>query len=223
MPVPINESGHTPSVRRAIERLAKDVDKPVPGPATGGPVPDEDGTPRMRPESRATCDEDGQPVPGCRPRALPEDDELGRPIWKQMGEARRRAGNGVPHRKGQKVRSHVRFIISPDPRDKVTIDTLRDLARSWAGHHFPDFESVIAYHDDGAGGVMHAHVIVNNTNVETGARLSSLLTDGFQKLMLNNLSSLSENVTPPSLRRHTACPRGCAAGLCGPGRRRDVT
>jgi hypothetical protein len=166
MPVLINVNGHTPSVRRAIEYLAKDVEKPVLDPNTGAPTRNEDGTPQMRLESRAICDEAGQPILDCRHCALPED-ELGRPIWKQMDETRRRAGNDVPYRKGQKVRSHMHFIISPDPRDKVTIDTLRDLARSWVGHHFPDFESVIA----------------SNANVEADTRLVLLLAGGLWKLM----------------------------------------
>lgn len=49
---------------------------------------------------------------------------------------------------------------------------------------------------------MHARVIVNNANVETVARLSSLLTNGFQKLMSDSLqrSAVKRGLSPVVMR-----------------------
>lgn len=87
-----------------------------------------------------------------------------------MDETRRAFGNDKPWR-GKKVRTYKHYVVSPDPKDGVGLDALRDLAVSWAREHFGDFEMAIVYHDDNARDIPHAHVVVNNTNLETGRRL----------------------------------------------------
>ena len=83
---------------------------------------------------------------------------------------------------GKKTVYYHHFIISPDPRDHVDLDTLRALACDWAKEIFGDEEGgregrcgiaevAICYHDDNANGIPHAHLIVNNTNIVDGNRL----------------------------------------------------
>lgn len=45
------------------------------------------------------------------------------------------------------------------------------LTVEWASEHFPDHQVAIVYHDDNEGRIPHAHVVVNNTSLETGRRL----------------------------------------------------
>lgn len=87
-----------------------------------------------------------------------------------MDETRRANGNDVPCR-GRPARTYKHYVLSPDPRDGVSLADLRGLAVRWAEESFPDFQVAIVYHDDNDGHVPHAHVIVNNTNLATGNRL----------------------------------------------------
>ena len=87
-----------------------------------------------------------------------------------MDETRRTNGNDVP-RRGRPARTYKHYVLSPDPRDGVSLADLRGLAVRWADESFPDFQVAIVYHDDNDGHVPHAHVIVNNTNLATGNRL----------------------------------------------------
>lgn len=76
------------------------------------------------------------------------------------------------------------FVISPDPKDDITLEQLRELACSWTDKWFGDdgrlgtYQVAIVYHDDnseriarGEKGILHAHVHVCNTDLETGRRL----------------------------------------------------
>lgn len=87
-----------------------------------------------------------------------------------MDETRRANGNDAPYR-GRPARTYKHYVLSPDPRDGVSLADLRGLAVRWAEESFPDFQVAIVYHDDNDGHVPHAHVIVNNTNLATGNRL----------------------------------------------------
>lgn len=87
-----------------------------------------------------------------------------------MDETRRLYGNDRPWR-GMRVRTYKHYVVSPDPRDGIGLESLRKLATAWAHKHFPDYEVAIVYHDDNEHGIPHAHVVVNNTNLETGKRL----------------------------------------------------
>lgn len=111
-------------------------------------------------------------------RALAEDHiNLGPPApgraldWAEaMDRTRRLYGNDSAWR-GRRARTYKHYVVSPDPKDRVSLDGLRALATGWARECFPDHEVAIVYHDDNAGGIPHAHVVVNNTNLETGRRL----------------------------------------------------
>lgn len=62
-----------------------------------------------------------------------------------------------------------RYVLSPDPGSRVDLAILRGLAVEWASEHFPDYQVAIVYHDDNEGRIPHAHVVVNNTSLETGS------------------------------------------------------
>ncbi len=87
-----------------------------------------------------------------------------------MDETRAELGNDRAWG-SRRARTYKHYIISPDPRDGVDLETLRSLALEWAERHFGEHEVAIVYHDDNEHRIPHAHVIVNNTNLETGGRL----------------------------------------------------
>lgn len=87
-----------------------------------------------------------------------------------MDDTRRANGNDAPWR-GRPARTYKHYVLSPDPRDGVSLEELRKLAVCWAEESFPDFQVAIVYHDDNEGHVPHAHVVVNNTDLATGNRL----------------------------------------------------
>jgi len=114
--------------------------------------------------------------------------------WAAVMDSTRRAfGNDLPWR-GRRVRTYKHYIVSPDPKDRVSLEALRGLARSWAEEHFADYEVAIVYHDDNEGGIPHAHVVVSNTNLETGRRLQ----DPDPKALASSLQELaqSQGLTP---------------------------
>lgn len=87
-----------------------------------------------------------------------------------MDETRHACGNDTPYR-GARARTFRHFVISPDPQDGLTIDAVADLAVEWVQEHFPEHEVTIVMHDDNAGRIPHAHVVVNNTNLRTERRM----------------------------------------------------
>lgn len=84
-----------------------------------------------------------------------------------MDDARSRWRNDTPWR-GRPCRTYKHYVLSPDPKDHVSLDDLRELTVSWTREHFGNYEVAIVYHDDNAGHIPHAHVVVNNTNIVTG-------------------------------------------------------
>lgn len=95
---------------------------------------------------------------------------------------------GTQHaRKGQRARRYEHIIISLDPQDDVSLDDFRDYVTSIASRWFDDeigrFQVAIVYHDDnnervsrGEKGVLHAHLVINNADLESGLRISPKLT-----------------------------------------------
>ena len=130
-------------------------------------------------------------------RALAEDyinlepPAPGRPFdWADvMDKTRRLYGNDSAWR-GRRARTYKHYVVSPDPKDRVSLDGLRALATGWAKECFPDHEVAIVYHDDNAGGIPHAHVVVNNTNLETGRRLQ----DPDPKALARSLQGAAESL-----------------------------
>lgn len=97
-------------------------------------------------------------------------------------------GEAVPGKDGRarrrrNVMAH-HFMLSPDPGSGCGPEEVMALAQLWAGKHFGtgelmdsepgalgNYQYVIELHDDGTNGVVHAHIVVNNTDVDTGRRL----------------------------------------------------
>lgn len=123
--------------------------------------------------------------------------EVAKGRWAEvMDDTRVLAGNHTDWGSKRCV-TYQHFVISPDPKDAVDIDTLRSLTMEWAHEFFGSemepgrlgsYEVAVVYHDDNAKGIPHAHVIVNNTNLDNGKRLqinrsdSRLLADRLQEM-----------------------------------------
>ena len=112
-----------------------------------------------------------------------------------MDETRRAFGNDLPWR-GKRVRTYKHYVVSPNPKDGAGLSALRELATAWAEEHFSEFEVAIVYHDDNERGIPHAHVVVNNTNIETGRRLQ----DPDPKALAESLQSIAERQGLTALR-----------------------
>ena len=88
----------------------------------------------------------------------------------EMDALRRDYGNDTPW-KGQRAITFRHYVISPDPSDDIGLEGLRDLTHAWVRKHFSDYQVAVIYHDDNRQRIPHAHIVVNNTNLETGRRL----------------------------------------------------
>ncbi|MGN0076585.1 MAG: relaxase/mobilization nuclease domain-containing protein [Parafannyhessea sp.] len=108
-----------------------------------------------------------------------------------MDETRRANGNDAPWR-GRPARTYKHYVLSPDPRDGVSLEELRKLAVRWAEESFPDFQVAIVYHDDNEGRIPHAHVIVNNTSHATENRLR----DPDPGLLNGRLQAIARDMEP---------------------------
>ena len=90
---------------------------------------------------------------------LPSDGPLpsyGEFDWASVMDATRAEfGNDAPWG-DRRARTYKHYIVSPDPRDGVDLETLRSLALEWAERHFGEHEVAIVYHDDHAGRIPHA-------------------------------------------------------------------
>lgn len=119
-----------------------------------------------------------------------------------MDNTREVFGNDKPWR-GKPAVKYYHFIVSPDPRDGVDIDTLRELTLKWVNEMFGDdngnpgrfgsYEVAITYHNDNTLNIPHAHVIVNNTNLDTGRRLHLDGTEN-QQLLPNRLNEIARDM-----------------------------
>lgn len=115
------------------------------------------------------------------------------PWSQQMDETRRLAGNDKPVMYDGSLRRaicYTHYVINPDPRDEVDLETLRDLTMTWVSEHFGSYEVAVTYHDDSRTGTYHAHIVINNTNLETGRRWSS----DFKKRDMYRLNNALQNL-----------------------------
>ena len=140
---------------------------------------------------------------------LTDRDWKGRDWAKVMDRTREIFGNNVPVKKDSKVRTYEHMIISLDEKDNgVELDDFRDFVNEWASKWFDSrgpegegigrFEVAIAYHDDntaraadGKQGILHAHIVINNTELETKRRISGLLTTKVIQAMRADLQTMS--------------------------------
>jgi hypothetical protein len=133
-----------------------------------------------------------------------------------MDKTRHLCGNDTAWA-GRDAITYAHFVISPDPRDGVDIDTLRSLAMEWVHEFFGtdtdrgslgSYEVAVVYHDDNENHVPHAHIIVNNTDLETGRRLhiddktnENTLPDRLQEMAAARSLSYFDNTLPEKERR----------------------
>lgn len=140
---------------------------------------------------------------------LTDRDWKGRDWAKVMDRTREIFGNNVPVKKDAKVRTYEHMIISLDEKDNgVELDDFRDFVNEWASKWFDSrgpegqgigrFEVAIAYHDDnkareaqGKQGILHAHIVINNTELETKRRISGLLTTKVVQAMGADIQAMS--------------------------------
>ena len=103
---------------------------------------------------------------------------------KTMDKTREERGNNKDVN-GQRALTYKHIMISLDERDKqVTLDQFRDYVRTWCERYFDhgkigNYQVAIIYHHDNASrleqgkeGILHAHIIVNNTDLDTNRRIS---------------------------------------------------
>lgn len=107
--------------------------------------------------------------------------------WEIMDDTRKRCDNNRSMN-DKKPRTYMHFIISPDPRDNISLDEFRYLVTTWGekffnGSKLGSYEVSIIYHDDnkermerGKDGILHAHIIVNNTDLNDGKRIAPKLS-----------------------------------------------
>lgn len=140
---------------------------------------------------------------------LTDRDWKGRDWAKVMDRTREIFGNNVPVKKDGIVRTYEHMIISLDEKDNgVELDDFRDFVNEWASKWFDSrgpegegigrFEVAIAYHDDnkargvqGKQGILHAHIVINNTELETKRRISGLRTTKVVQAMRADLQTMS--------------------------------
>lgn len=140
---------------------------------------------------------------------LTDRDWKGRDWAKVMDRTREIFGNDIPVKKDGKVRTYEHIIISLDEKDNgVELEDFRDFVNEWASKWFDSrgpegegigrFEVAIAYHDDntareaaGKQGILHAHLVINNTDLETKRRISGLLTTKVVQAMRADLQTMS--------------------------------
>lgn len=138
---------------------------------------------------------------------LVDRDRQGRDWAEQMNETRHAYGNDVPVKEGQKVRTYEHIIVALDEKDRdVDIEDFRDMVNEWAARWFDSrdgagvgrFQVAIAYHDDnserlaeGKEGILHAHLVINNTDFDTGRRISGLMTTKRVQEMRADLQKIS--------------------------------
>ena len=101
---------------------------------------------------------------------------------KEMDATRVAAGHDKDARKGHPSPRWKHYVISPDPKDNISLPDLMSLAFDWYEHFFGNrdayvkgklgtFEGMIVFHNDNANQIPHAHIVVNCTNLDNGKRI----------------------------------------------------
>jgi len=122
-----------------------------------------------------------------------EKDDFLELTWaEQMDNTRIVFGNDSgKYGKFKRTRRYEHFVLSPNPKDNIDLETLRLIAKEWTENIYGDYECAIIYHID--SGVPHAHVVVNNTNLETGHRLSHKRNNKHLQYMKDSLNEITKS------------------------------
>lgn len=132
---------------------------------------------------------------------LVEKDSQGHAWWEQMDETRHVFENDIAP-KNKQTRTYEHIIISLDEHDQVTLEEFRDYINDFITIWFSEDESRIGryevaavYHDDnkertskGSKGILHAHIVVNNTELNDGSRLSPRMKTELVRQMRKELN-----------------------------------
>lgn len=122
--------------------------------------------------------------------------------WDVMNETREAYGNNAPHGE-EDARTYQHYFISPDPRDHVELEEFRQYVREWANYFFNSdlmgsYQVAILYHDGseerekkGLPPILHAHVIINNTELKTGRRLAPKINKKISNMMYDKVNTLA--------------------------------
>lgn len=81
-------------------------------------------------------------------------------------------------------RTYYHWTISPAPADHASASEVGEIAREWLETAWPSSEGwqwIYSVHDDNAGGIMHAHIVLNAVNALTG-RKAHIDVDGSDRL-----------------------------------------
>lgn len=71
-------------------------------------------------------------------------------------------------------RNYYQWVLSPDPRDRASAEEVGQLAQEWCERVWPadrGWQWIWSVHDDNASGVMHAHIILNAVNANSGLKV----------------------------------------------------
>jgi len=141
---------------------------------------------------------DGRAIAEDYVNCMGHDPATGKSVVRQMDEMRELAGTGggsvVVGRDGRRrasANTYTHFILSPDPRDRVSLDDLRELVVGWCERWLGEYQCAIYYHDDNEGHVPHAHVVANNANVVRGGTLSSHMDRRTFRRMNDDLQAMA--------------------------------
>lgn len=109
-------------------------------------------------------------------------------LWYQMMDGMRKVADNNRSTIGKRARTYTHFIISCDPRGNIGLDEFRSIVTAWGEKFFDDsklgsYDVAIIYLNDnmerrerGEEGILHAHIIVNNTDLKDGKRIAPKLT-----------------------------------------------
>lgn len=107
--------------------------------------------------------------------------------YDQMDFTRHKFGNDVKYHNSKDLITYKHYVISPDPKDNISLPEFQAFVHDYVEHWFGDYECAMAYHADNANEIMHCHLIVNNTNLKTGGRVSSYLSNKVVNKMQEDL------------------------------------
>ena len=68
-------------------------------------------------------------------------------------------------------RQFYHWVLSPDPRDKVSPQECADIAMEWLRRRYPEGQAVVAIHDDNESGIVHAHIVLNAVYPSSGYKV----------------------------------------------------
>ncbi len=121
-------------------------------------------------------------------------------VARQMDATRRELGRDADLNKdGNPNLKFMHYIISPDPADRLKPEQVLELAQAWATRYLSHYQWAVVVHDDGKVaasrgelGPVHAHIVVNGVDLETGGTLAHYLDSKRGARMWEGLQAMAE-------------------------------